>query len=262
MLSACYLGRVWWTSGLAWVLVTAAVLAADSSRTRQPPLSLSFHHLHLNDPASPFLLQFYERLFDPATTRRLRVGDADGLQSGPMLLVISKSRLAPPHPSALWHFGWGDVSLGETYVAHAAREVAWEAPLPPERLHLHVRSVSPLAAIAWYRDVLGARVVVPSESASAREVERLPTPEHRVPEALVWIGSLGLLIYRTDPPLVTSRGQTADHIGVSCPDLDAAVTRLRAAGVTLIAPPAIVEGLRSAIIEGPDRLAIELVEMP
>ena len=29
-----------------------------------------------------------------------------------------------------------------------------------------------------------------------------------MPEALVWIGSLGLLIYRTDPPLVTSRGQT------------------------------------------------------
>ena len=239
-----------------------AVLPAASGggRVSAADEPLAFHHLHLNDPNAPFLLEFYERLFDPSSTRRLRVGDADALQSGGMLLVISGAPPAPVHPSALWHFGWGDVSLGDTYLAHAAREVAWEPPLPPDRLHLHLRSVSPPAAVAWYRDILGARVEV--AGASARRGEPLPRPEHRSPEALVWIGGLGVLIYRADPPLVTSRGQTADHVGVSCLDLDATLVRLRASGVRVLTPPALVGDFRAAMIEGPDRLAIELVQRP
>jgi catechol 2,3-dioxygenase-like lactoylglutathione lyase family enzyme len=222
--------------------------------------ALAFHHLHLNDPRPPFLLEFYERLFDPATTARTRVGGVDALQSGPMLLLISRVSGISEHPSALWHYGWGDVSLGETYLAHAAREVTWEPPLPPDRLHLHLRSVSPSAAIAWYRDILGARVETPHEDRLTRHSDRLPLPEHRTPEALVWLGHLGLLIYRADPPLMPTRGQTADHIALSCPDFDATLSALLAAGVPLIAPAAIADGLRSAMIEGPDRLAIELVE--
>ena len=48
-------------------------LSATSStpRGRVAADSVAFHHLHLKRfAASPFLLQFYERLFDPATTRR------------------------------------------------------------------------------------------------------------------------------------------------------------------------------------------------
>jgi catechol 2,3-dioxygenase-like lactoylglutathione lyase family enzyme len=247
-----------WLLRTAWAV--AAVVVADSSGGASAAGSLSFHHLHLNDSRPPFLLEFYERLFDPATTTRTRVGGVDGLQSGSMLLLISRVSSTAEHSSALWHYGWGDVSLGETYLAHAAREVAWEAPLPPDRLHLHLRSVSPPAAIAWYRDVLGARVETPHEERLTRKSEQLPNPEHRTPEALVWLGHVGLLIYRADPPLVTSRGQTADHIALSCPDVDATLSTLLAAGVHLIAPAAVTDGLRSAMIEGPDRLAIELVE--
>jgi hypothetical protein len=254
------------STALQWLLATALAVAAlartSPGVSASAADSLSFHHLHLNDSRPPFLLEFYERLFDPATTRRTRVGGADGLQSGPMLLLISRATGAAEHPTALWHFGWGDVSLGETYLAHAAREVAWEPPLPPERLHLHVRSVSPPAAIAWYRDVLGARVEMPTEGRFLRKAERLPQAEYRVPEALVWLGSLGLLVYRTEPPIVTSRGQTADHIAVSCHDLDAALSQLQNSGVRVIAPSASIEGLRSAMIQSPDRLAIELVEQP
>jgi hypothetical protein len=236
-----------------------SVSQITGSADQRPPsrVAFTFHHLHLNDPAPPSLLEFYERLFDPATSRRTRVGRTEGLQSGPMLLLISGAPAAPPHASALWHFGWGEVSLGETYLAHAMREVAWEPPLPAGRLHLHVRSVAPAAAIAWYRDVLGAGVVLPD--GPPRGNGDLPPPEHRIPEALVWIGDLGLLIYRTDPPLLSSRGQTADHVAFATPDIETALAELRA-GVAVTSPIAHDGDLRSAMIEGPDRLAIELVE--
>ena len=132
--------------------------SADGIAVRAPLHAFAFHHLHLNDPRSSFLLEFYERLFDPATTRRLRWGGAQGLQSGPMRLLISHGPLVREAPTAIWHFGWGGVSLGETYLAHARREVAWEPPLPADLLHVHLRSVAPGVAAAWYRDVLGPRV--------------------------------------------------------------------------------------------------------
>ena len=218
---------------------------------------LSFHHLHLNDAEWPFLLTFYERLFDPTRTTRLRAGDVDGLRSGTMLLLINRASFARPHASAIWHFGWGSVSLGETYLAHAGREVAWEPPLPSHLLHLHLLSVTPSAAAAWYRDTLGARVELAPPSPRSRD---LPPPEHRLPEALIWIGETGLLLYRTAPPLLSTRGQRADHIAVACRDFDEMISRLRERGVTVT--PGTAGGVdgRTAMIEGPDRIAIEIVE--
>lgn len=63
-------------------------------------------------------------------------------------------------------------------------------------------------------------------------------------------------------PPVASRGHLLDHIALTYPDVPAAVERLAAQGVTVL------EGVhrfgnterRAALIEGPDALAIELVE--
>jgi catechol 2,3-dioxygenase-like lactoylglutathione lyase family enzyme len=225
----------------------------------EAPPGLSFHHLHLNDPQWPFLLDFYERLFDPSATARFSAGSVDGLRSGSMLMLINRASYARPHASAIWHFGWGTVSLGESYLAHAGREVAWEPPLPPNLLHLHLLSVTPAAAAAWYRDVLGARVefaVVPS-SPSARD---LPPFEHRLPEALVWVGDTGLLIYRAAPPLLSTRGQRADHFAIVSRDFERVVSDLRARGVeVMVGPSQGIDG-RTAMIDGPDQIAIEIVE--
>lgn len=217
----------------------------------------AFHHLHLNDSRPPFLLEFYERLFDPATTQRTKTVDADGLQSGRMLMLISRASSVRPLATAIWHFGWGGVSVGETYLAHAMREVAWEPPLPADRLHLHLRSVTPRVAAAWYRDVLGVRVEI---APPARQTDELPRPENRMAEALVWIGETGLLIYRTEPPLMSTRGQAADHIAIACGDLDAALADLRSRGVPILEVAGGAADPRTAMIEGPDHLAIELVE--
>ncbi len=245
--------RIWWLIG-----VVATTLHPIAPAAPQVVPQFSFHHLHLNDSRSPFLLDFYERLFDPATTRRLTANGVEGLQSGPMRLLISRVPVVQQQPTAIWHFGWGGVSLGETYLAHARQEVAWEPPLPAERLHVHLRSVSPLGAAAWYRDVLGLRVEIDPPGDA---IDQLPRPEHRTPEALAWIGETGLLIYRTEPPLFSTRGQQADHLAIACSDLDAAIATLRSRGAVVLAAPVTTANTSTAMIEGPDHLAIELVEI-
>jgi hypothetical protein len=88
----------------------------------------------------------------------------------------------------------------------------------------------------------------------------LPRPEHRMPEALVWLGETALLIYRSEPPLFSTRGQRADHFAITCVDLAGALADLRRRGVRVLTDPTGADWPLTAIIEGPDHIAIELVE--
>jgi hypothetical protein len=233
-------------SALLAGLAAAGALAAG-------PGELTFHHLHLNDAG---LRDFYLRLFDPALTSQTPVAGYPALRSGPMLLLFGQppgptgrggASAASPAPTtpvtpgetAVWHFGWGPVSLGESYLQHAAHEVRWEPPLPAGQLHLHLLSRSPAAAADWYHETLGARVEV---LASARDLRRAPAaqPEQRIAEAIVYFGDFALVIYRTGQTLVSTRGQRVDHVAFG------------AAGARLGESPA-------TIIEGPDKIAIELI---
>ena len=64
------------------------------------------------------------------------------------------------------------------------------------------------------------------------------------------------------PPLVSPRGRLLDHVALACRDLRATLAHLRSRGVTVLEDPYRFgnSALQAAMIEGPDRLAIELVE--
>ena len=236
-----------------------ALLAAALPQAPASAPELRFHHLHIRDAPTAFWIEFYERLFDRAVTKRVTFRDAPALQTGSRLIVVSPTQPERQLPAALWHFGWGKVSLGETYLAHARGEVAWEPPLPPEDLHVHLRSLAPLQAAAWYRDVLGARVelaAVPSTPSAP-----LPAPEHRMPDAAIEVGGLRALVYRTSGVLVSSIGQRIDHLAFSCDDLQSTLASLQARGVAILRGPDAEDGIRTAMIVGPDRIAIELVQL-
>ena len=86
------------------LLLAVLVAAATCPGAAQELPAFRFHHLHLNDDRPPFLLEFYERLFDPALTSRVVEGESSGLRSGPMLLLFGKgaSDASEPHrPLAL-----------------------------------------------------------------------------------------------------------------------------------------------------------------
>jgi 4-hydroxyphenylpyruvate dioxygenase-like putative hemolysin len=64
-----------------------------------------------------------------------------------------------------------------------------------------------------------------------------------------------------DKALVSTRGHLYDHIALSVADLDAWLAKLRSEGVTILEAPYPLGDSRAALIEGPSREAIELVEV-
>ena len=73
--------------------------------------------------------------------------------------------------------------------------------------------------------------------------------------------SLFAYMNQTGTPLASTRGHLVDHYGLRVADLDAWIAKLRGEGVTFLEPPATLGGYRTAMIEGPSREAIELVEI-
>jgi hypothetical protein len=228
-------------------------LASSGAATQA---ALQFDHLHLADG-----LDYYEGLFDPAVTQRTTIAGFTALRSDAMLLLFGRppgSVSVTEGPSAIWHFGWGDVTLGETYLRHAAREVTWEPPLPARKLHVHLQSRLPGAAAAWYRDVLGAQIeMTPDATRSRRAATR---PELRPAEAVVRFGAFALAIHRADERLVTTRGQRVDHLALACASLAETLAGMQRHAVPTLQPIAAFGEGRHALIEGPDRIVIELVE--
>ncbi len=85
----------------------------------------------------------------------------------------------------------------------------------------------------------------------------------RTPSAAVVFGDVALPWYmrQGDEPLASTRGQLYDHIALSVTDLDAWVAKLRGEGVTFLEEPYPLGDTRAAMIEGPSREALELVEV-
>lgn len=86
---------------------------------------------------------------------------------------------------------------------------------------------------------------------------------HRVPPPqLVYYDDLTLRWYmnQENRPLAPTRGHLMDHIALSVTNLDAWVAKLSGEGVKILEKPYTFGETRAALIEGPSREAIELVE--
>jgi catechol 2,3-dioxygenase-like lactoylglutathione lyase family enzyme len=149
---------------------------------------------------------------------------------------------------------------------------------PVERLnHVHMFQEHPFCAQLWYQTHLNAPVfegrtsAVPLTAENCR-VARGPDPSwpalereglYRTPRAAVVFDDVALTWYarQGDAPLASSRGQVYDHVALSVADLDAWVVKLRGEGVRFLEAPYPLGDTRAAMIEGPSREAIELVEV-
>src|SRR5712692_185348 len=135
----------------------------------------------------------------------------------------------------------------------------------------------PFCAQLWYQQHLNAPVFAgrTSETPLTEATCKVPRgPDRswpaldregmfRAPAAAVVFGDVALPWYvrQGDRPLVSTRGQLYDHIGLSVADLDAWVAKLRGEGVTVLEEPYELGDTRAAMIEGPSREALELVEI-
>jgi catechol 2,3-dioxygenase-like lactoylglutathione lyase family enzyme len=160
-------------------------------------------------------------------------------------------------------------------------EYAGDAPFEHFN-HVHMSEQDPFCAQLWYQRHLEAAIPPPANAPTAPaaiahteadcKVARTPdrswpalTREgmYRAPVAGVRFGDVALMWYapQIDQPLLPTRGHLMDHIGLGVTDLDAWVAKLRREGVRFLRQPYRLGATRAAMIEGPSREAIELVEV-
>ena len=140
--------------------------------------------------------------------------------------------------------------------------------------HVHMYHEHPLCAVQWYVTHLGATMpqrnpTLPSSS-NCKQPYAPPTwPSFfkfpgfvREPSGSVMFDDIAILI-RPWPGggLVSPRGHIVDHWALSVADLDPTVARLKSEGIKFLEEIHPWGNARAAMIEGPDRIAIEIVEV-
>jgi len=144
--------------------------------------------------------------------------------------------------------------------------------------HVHMYHEHPRCAMEWYVTHLGAKMpagrgaAAPAEAAGGDCHTRTYAPPTwpsfaktgfvRDPAGGVTFDDISISI-RPWPGggLVSTRGKIYDHWALSTADLDATVARLKGENVKFLEEIHPWGSSRAAMIEGPDRIAIELVEV-
>ena len=143
--------------------------------------------------------------------------------------------------------------------------------------HVHMYHEHPLCAIQWYVAHLGATnpqgsggVPVAPTTGNCKQLYGPPTwPSFfkfpgfvREPSGSVLFDDINILI-RPWPGggLVSPRGHIVDHWALSVSDLESTVARLKSEGIKFLEEIHAWGNSRAAMIEGPDRVAIEIVEV-
>ncbi len=268
------------------------IFSALTAVTQETPPQPAFDHVHLNSLDPSAAIDFYTRTF--SVTKKTALAGFDGVRSENMHLLFNKVKKAPltTPDSAIWHFGWGSTAMEADYQMHLANGVEFQTPITrlgsgllfaymkaPDGalveintsntrafIHVHLYSDAPLCAADWYIKHLGA--VSRAQRTGACEVPFAAPSEPlgviRSPATTVRFGEVSLIIYpRQRPgPLVSPRGHVVDHIALSVTDLAATLDRLRMSGVKVLEEihPFGRTRVKAVMIEGPDAIAIELVE--
>jgi len=142
--------------------------------------------------------------------------------------------------------------------------------------HVHMYHEHPLCAMQWYSVHLGAKLPTnragaePAAEGDCKTKTYAPptwpsfakTGFVREPSGGVTLDDISISI-RPWPGggLVSTRGKLVDHWAVSTADLNATVARLKRESVKVLEEIQPWGSSRAAMIEGPDRVAIEIVEV-
>jgi len=143
--------------------------------------------------------------------------------------------------------------------------------------HLHMFHENPVCAQEWYITHLGTTrppqrgggpSPVPTGDCKVSYGDpSWPAPVKqgyvRQPGGRTLVDDVGFFILpkQSSAPLASTRGKVVDHMGLSVSDLTATVARLKGEGVTVLQDIHPWGTTRAAMIEGPDRVGIELVEV-
>jgi catechol 2,3-dioxygenase-like lactoylglutathione lyase family enzyme len=152
---------------------------------------------------------------------------------------------------------------------------------PVERFnHVHMFHDDPRCSTLWYQEHLNVPVRQGRRGAPAEPITeancKVQNDYTRSWPALTKNGmvrtatggatfddvSMNGYVRQSPEPLVSTRGHTADHVGLSVKNLDAWMAKLRRENVKILMEPYKLGSTRAAMIEGPSKEALELVEVP
>jgi catechol 2,3-dioxygenase-like lactoylglutathione lyase family enzyme len=134
--------------------------------------------------------------------------------------------------------------------------------------HIHLLSENPVAAAEWYEKQFGVKARKSPDKRIYRDVQIGPSASFN-------LDNVNVIIYpveyaRTDhwkawegrDTFEATSGHVVDHIGIGVDNLDDAMAKLKAAGVTVLNEARSVAGgkIKYAFIEGPDKMKIEVIE--
>jgi hypothetical protein len=245
----------------------------------------TFHHLHLVSGQPDQLADFYDRLFVRGAVARGQFWNIEGIRgngNGVFLLVSGNVTRRRDTPTGLWHFGWGTgnvrESLNQTYAEHYATDVNWRPPYETlvKGFHLHLLSSDPVAAGQWYADVLGGEIERPPRNEDIRRDGRDAAVPINIttepPRLAVSFGDIVLYFHQAGEPLVSSRDAgLVDHLAFGVKDLPSLLLRVPADSTRATEPATTtaageqtfgLKDQRTAMITGPDKVMIELVQQP
>lgn len=280
-------------------MVGTAMAQQPSSATALPRPVVRFHHVHLNTTNATAAIDFYTTRFKGRKATFGGLADAVWTGKSWLLFTTVNSPPPTGLTSAIWHIGWGAQDMKSTYRQQLDSSTQFATPLtdisdmvggsrpfyyayvdgPDHALielntashddfgHVHMFSADAPAAGAWYAKHFGWR-------SRPQTNKRFYGGSQIAPAAFVTADHVSMIIYpkeyvqtaaadqwknRTD--FVSTRGRVVDHLGFSVDHLDTLLTALRADGVTITTEPRSRAGqIRSAFIEGPDHISIELLE--
>jgi catechol 2,3-dioxygenase-like lactoylglutathione lyase family enzyme len=148
---------------------------------------------------------------------------------------------------------------------HATIEV--QSAMHHNFMHVHLLSDDPVATAAWYETHLG--ISTRTKLDTVRAFRGIPTG----PAASMQLDAVTFWIYPTAhakalyggqwkgrTQYASNRGRVYDHVAVSVNNLDQTLARLKDEGVAILSAPRTANGLRSAFIQAPDHMELEIVE--
>ncbi|HZL93938.1 MAG TPA: inorganic diphosphatase [Vicinamibacterales bacterium] len=222
------------------VLLSLFLLSASASSSAA---QTHFHRIHLNSTDPRAAIEFYtthlsaeNAIFDGA--------DAVWTQASWLLFNKVKQPPASEVVSPLFHIGWGS----EDMKAEFERD-------------------DPVSAAAWYEKHLG--LTPRNQLKTERAFRGIPTG----PSASSQLDNVTFFWYPTAhakalfggqwkgrTQYATNRGRATDHVAISVGNLDQTLARLREQGVKVLTPPRRANGMRSAFVQAPDNMELEIVE--
>jgi catechol 2,3-dioxygenase-like lactoylglutathione lyase family enzyme len=132
--------------------------------------------------------------------------------------------------------------------------------------HVHMFSANPPATAEWYMTHFGVKARIQKETRIYRDSQIAPaafiTANHvsMIVYPVEYLTSSGYEPFKGRKELAPTRGRVIDHIGFAVDDLNAAIAHMKAAGVKITTEPTVRGPIKFAFIEGPDQVAIELIE--